>query len=209
MISNKLNFCTWNIHGYKSRQIGNKLHSEDFLNSVKDKVFIGITETHIHDEILEQLSIPGYKRIGFKNQKKNFKSNTAPGGIAVFVKEHLSKLFSSVNINDEDTIWVKIKKEESGVGDDVFIGTTYISPSKSSADKIAKLMESVSSLAAKGHILINGDFNARTGNLSDIISQDKFDSEFGIEFHEPPQNEIPKISRQINMAKISWTCVSH
>ena len=110
MISNKLKFCIWNIHGYKSRQFGNKFHCEDFLKTIKDQDFIGLTETHIHDEILEHLSIPGFTRISYKNGKKNLKSNTAPGGIAVFVKENLAKLFTGENSDNEDTIWVNKKK---------------------------------------------------------------------------------------------------
>ena len=186
MISNKLKFCIWNIHGYKSRQIGNKLHSDDFLNTIKDEDVIGLSETHIHDEIVEYLSIPGFKRISHKKQKKNLKSNTAPGGIAIFVKENLSKFFSGENTDNEDTIWVKIKKDISGGNNDIFIGTHYVSPTKASADKTAKLMEDISAFQAKGHVLINGDFNARTGNIDDTISQDKYDGDLGIENDETP-----------------------
>ena len=70
MILGKLKFCTWNIHGYKSRAIGNKLHNEEFLEILSDIDFIGITETHMHDDILENLSIPGFHLIDFKNRKK-------------------------------------------------------------------------------------------------------------------------------------------
>ena len=96
MIVNKLKFCIWNIHGYKSRQIGNKLHSDDFLNIIKDQDFIGLTETHIHDEIPEHLSIPGFIRLSYINMKK--RSHTAPGGIAVFVKDHFYSTFSHTYI---------------------------------------------------------------------------------------------------------------
>ena len=184
MIVNKLTFCIWNIHGYKSRQIGNKLHSDDFLNIIKDQDFIGLTETHIHDEILEDLSIPGFIRLCYRNMKKNQKSHTAPGGIAVFVKEHLFNLFSHVYSDNEDTIWVKIKKEVSKGDHDIYVGTHYVSPTSVDGNKTAKLMESVSAFQAKGHVLINGDFNARTGNQNDTIPQDKFDTELGIEIEE-------------------------
>ena len=45
------------------------------------------------------------------------------GGIAVFVKDHLSNLFSEVYSDEEDTVWVKIKKERARVDRDVYIGT--------------------------------------------------------------------------------------
>ena len=78
---NKLKFCIWNIHGCKSRQLGNKLQNEMFLNIQNDVDLIGLTETHIHEGTLEHLSIPGFQLKSYKNQKKNLKSNTAPGAL--------------------------------------------------------------------------------------------------------------------------------
>ena len=65
----------------------------EFSNIVKDKDFVGITETHMHEEILENLSFPGFKCLKYKIQKKNLNSNTASGGIAIFVKDHLAENF--------------------------------------------------------------------------------------------------------------------
>ena len=180
-MTNYLNFCSWNIHGFKSRQLGNKLHDENFLNIIKDQDFISLTETHIHDEILEDLSIPGYKRVQYKNRKKNLRSHTAAGVIAVFVKNHISNLFTPVKTDDENTIWVKIKKEMTKAGFDVYVGTHYMSPSKTTNNKTLKLIEDINLFQSKGIVIINGDFNARTGTENDIISPDKFDNDLGIE----------------------------
>ena len=56
MIGRKFKFCSWNVHGYKSRQSGIKLKEPNFLSVVKD-ADVSITETHIHDEILEKLML--------------------------------------------------------------------------------------------------------------------------------------------------------
>ena len=117
MISKKLKFCSWNIHGYMSRQVGLKLRDPDFLN------FIGLGETHVHDEIMEHLNVFGFNRIGYKNRKKKLKSKTASGGIAIFAKEDIAYLFTHVKTENGDTIWAKIKKEHTGTGRDIFIGT--------------------------------------------------------------------------------------
>ena len=188
MILKKLKFCTWNIHGYKSRQIGNKLQHDDFLEIQKDVDFIGLTETHIYDEILDKLCIPGFRLIAYKNRNKNLKSNIASGGIAVFVREKLVKLFSPIKNDNKDIVWVKIKKEISGEKSDIFIGTCYFSPSRSKGTdcKIAKLMKDISLFQSKGHVLINGYLNAWTGNLNDTISPDKYDNELGITNHDSP-----------------------
>ena len=177
-----LKVCSWNIHGYKSRQIGNKLHSEDFLNIIKDQDIISLTETHIHDEILEHLSIPGYKRICHKNRVKNEKSRTAAGGIAIFVKECLEKSFSNVYSDNEDTIWVTLKNDASNnASRKIFLASLYISPTARNTEKAQKLLETIASFQAKGEVLISGDFNARTSNKNDIIAPDKFDDELEIE----------------------------
>ena len=67
-----LEFCSWNIHGLQSRQLGSKFLDPEFLNIIKNVDFLGLTETHIHGEILEDLNIPGFIRISYKNRKKIF-----------------------------------------------------------------------------------------------------------------------------------------
>ena len=115
-----LEFCSWNIHGYQSRQIGPKFRDAEFLHIVKNVDFLGLTETHIHNEILEELNIPGFTRISYKNREKKLKSGTSPGGIAVFAKAHIAKMFSVIKTDNQDSIWVKLKKELSGEEDDFF-----------------------------------------------------------------------------------------
>ena len=188
MYSNKLNFCSWNIHGYYSRDIGNKLRVKDFLDIIKNDDFVGVTETHIHEGILEELSIPGYHCLSFKNRKKNSKSNTAAGGIAIFVKQNLVKLFSVIELGNDDAIWVKLKKEFVGEDRDIYIATCYFSPSKGQVHEreIAKITENIMFLNSKGHVIINGDLNAKTSNLEDTIVPDKSDELFDITINEPP-----------------------
>ena len=52
-----LNITFWNINGFNSHIDGNKLVDPDFLAAVKKSDIIGLGETHIHNEILENLSI--------------------------------------------------------------------------------------------------------------------------------------------------------
>ena len=134
------------------------------------------------------MNIPGFHRFKPKNQLKNEKSNKAPKGIAVFVKEDIKDYFSLVNMDNEDAIWVKMKKEKSGEKRDIFIGTCYLNPSKSKKtdQKISNLSEDVISLQEKGEVIIIGDLNARTGNLVDTISSDKSDELFELSFDPPP-----------------------
>ena len=70
MISKLLKFCSWNIQGYNSRVIGNKFEDGEFLKIFENMDFIGLTETHMHTEILDKMNIPGFHCVHTKNQQK-------------------------------------------------------------------------------------------------------------------------------------------
>ena len=63
-----------------SRQLGSKLLDPEFSSMIKNVDFLGLTETHIHDGILEDLNIPGFIRISYKNRIFSLKSGTSSGG---------------------------------------------------------------------------------------------------------------------------------
>ena len=54
MITNQLNFCSWNIQGYNSRLFGNKFCDQEFMKNFDNVDFVGVTETHMHTDILEK-----------------------------------------------------------------------------------------------------------------------------------------------------------
>ena len=75
----------WNIEGYNSQLIGNKLEDPEFLNVVSKSDILGLAELHAEKE----LSIPGFKILKQKNRPKK----VLRGGIRVFVRNELSHLF--------------------------------------------------------------------------------------------------------------------
>ena len=85
-------------------------------------------------------------------------------------------MFSVMKNDNQDSIWVKLKKESSGEENDIYIGTYYISPlkGKEGIDKSEKLWEEVLFFQKSGYVMINGDFNAKTGNEDDFITPDKY-----------------------------------
>ena len=133
-----LNISYWNIHGFKSRILGNKLIDPDFLSEIKNSDIIGLGETHAYDEIVDHLNIPGFSRLKCKNRKKR-KNNTASGGISVFVKENMRHLFHPVDTKNDDIIWLKIKKENMGLSEDIYLGTSYISPHEGKKEESVKM----------------------------------------------------------------------
>ena len=174
-----LNLTYWNIQGIKSKILGNKLGDPDFLAEVQNSDVIGLAETHIHEEILDELSIPGFVPLNFKNRPKNVKSNISSGGIAIFAKEHLQTVLQPIYTKNQDIIWIKLGKQSAALARDVYLGTIYFSPSKGeikNCEKISNLSEEIISFNRKGgEVILQGDFNARTSNSTDIVEPDKFD----------------------------------
>ena len=62
-----IQISAWNIHGYKSNIVGDKLSDSSFLDEIKNDDIIALTETHNNDGN-DTLSIPGYRRVKIKNR---------------------------------------------------------------------------------------------------------------------------------------------
>jgi hypothetical protein len=192
-----LNISFWNIHGFKSRITGNKLIDPDFLSEVQKSDIIGLGETHVHDEIVDSLNIPGFVLVKYKNRKKQLKANKTSGGIAIFVKENLQMKVQPVCTENQDIVWLKINKENAKLANDIYIGTLYLSPHKgkiTESEKIKNLAEDIIYFKGKGgDIILQGDFNARTSNNTDFVESDKFDTETEIQQpHIIPRNSKDK-----------------
>ena len=77
---NSVGLCYWNMHGYKSKCMGNKLHDSEFLNSLVGKDILGLGELHAEDT----LSIPGFINKKQKIRDKNFSGPKIAGGDSPF-----------------------------------------------------------------------------------------------------------------------------
>jgi exonuclease III len=173
----------------------------DFLSEIDKCDIFGISETHIFDEILDELDIPGFKRIHYKNRKKFKKVNKTSGGIAIFAKNSIAEFLEPFKTTNSDIIWVKLKKKHHHLPKDIYIGSVYTSGennTKSIGEKIKNLSHDIETIKGKhGEIIIQGDFNARTANINDFVEYDKYDtlSEIDcIEFFDiPPRCSEDKI----------------
>ena len=146
-----------------------------FLEEIQNSEIVGLQETHIHDDILNQLEIPGFKRIAYKNETLKSPAKKGDGGIAIFIKEHLSKGIIPQKTSREYSIWVKIKKETIQSKDDIFLAFVYMNPHKTIDDdayKIQVLQDQVLRFQKNGRVIFAGDLNARTKNEIDYILPD-------------------------------------
>ena len=187
--NNVIRHCFWNIQGYKSQILGNKLLSSELLQEIEGCDILGLAETHIHDQVLSELDIPGYIRKHYRNRKSHSNGNCGSGGLAIFCKTEISKSINvAANVHD-DVIWIKINKDLYGGGDDTYLATCYIPPNgnkEMNAKKFEKIAKEISKFQSKGRVILQGDFNARTNKEEDTIKPDKYDEQLGIHFTSLP-----------------------
>ena len=196
------NILFWNIHGQVTNTVGNKFTDIEFLDVCKGFDILGIAELHTNSSP----SIKGFVLLKDKIRTKLHKGPKISGGIAVFAKKEIAHLVEYVPNCHEDSIWVKLCKEKTGENKDIYIGTCYISPPNKNRKRLPEFNEGLSSLERffeearqfnhKGEVILQGDFNARTGKEDDFISKDKFDDIFGIE------NEATNLPRNSEDGKV-------
>ena len=164
--------------------MGDKFRYDEFLKICNSYDILCLAEIHTESTP----NIEGFKLLKQKTRKKIIEAPKISGGLAVFVKKDMSNMVTPLNNCHEDSIWVKIKKEESGEVKDIYIGTAYISPSNKTNknDSLEKFFEEVQVLQEKGIVFVQGDLNARTSTLPDYIIKDKTDENLCIENHKKP-----------------------
>ena len=62
-----LNVSFWNIHGYKSKALGNKFLDDEFVDTFRNDHIVGLAELHTDSTPV----IPGFTLIKQKIRKKN------------------------------------------------------------------------------------------------------------------------------------------
>ena len=159
------------------------MFDSEFLALLQGRDIVGMGELHAEAEV----SIPGFINKKQKIREKKFKGPKIAGGIAVFVREEMNHLVQVVENKNEDSIWIKIKKENFDGKNDLYIGTYYISPdnskerNKKNYDFFSAVNEEATYFSKKGLVLLQGDFNCRTGEENDFVGHDKSDEDLGIE----------------------------
>ena len=160
------------------------------MGKISDCDIVALSEIHSDKEI----SLPGFISIKQKIRKKLHGGPKIGGGIGIFVKEDFEHLIQLVPNENQDSIWVKIRKELCGEKEDIFVGSFYVSPKGKKSDKktdfFVSMNKELNTFRHKGVVLVQGDLNARTGNEIDFINGDKSDDILGIEnfVNQGPRN---------------------
>ena len=166
----------WNIEGIFSDVHGNKLDDPDFLNATKNDDLILLSETHYG--LADELKMAGYV-VKNKARPKSKRAKKFSGGVALAVKENLADSVEILRSKSDNIMWVRIMCQNSDK--DFLLGIVYISPINSSYTKnvLANqfrtweiLTDELAKYQDKFRIGLLGDFNARTGLLTDTIVND-------------------------------------
>ena len=139
----------WNINGYSSSILGNKLGTDDFMDVINKHDIFAIVETHAtHDA---KLSIRNFEHL-IKCRDKPGKR--AFGGLSVYISRKLSEGVSYVPTENKNAIWCKLDRIYFNLQNDIYIGTVYLSPSNfkrsNSVDLIGELEVEMLLFSQKG-----------------------------------------------------------
>ena len=164
----------WNINGLGKE----KYRDEDFVNIVNRYDILCLTETWREDG-KNHPAPNGYKGKYHNRKHKNTKAKRNSGGILVLYKNELHEYIKVINNKDENILWLRIKKECTGLKSDLILGTVYMSPKDSNIHKrdsatetLDVLYEQMATFNENDPIILGGDFNARIGNFTGRVTED-------------------------------------
>ncbi len=165
----KIQIGALNCQGLKE-----KIDSPEILNLIEETDIFGVSETWMKTG--DDISLPGFTFYPFN--RKHIKG-TPRGGVGIFVRDEIKKNVKiRYEMSSENLIWCKVTKDYMGYDDDLFIGFVYFPPEystrekKNNIDHFKQLLETVGKLK-NNNIILMGDFNARTKNLDDTLSEEK------------------------------------
>ena len=153
---------SWNIHG-----LSDKLEDDDFVNRISELDICFLLETWSQ----ENFSLADSYVFSKHASKKIGKQGRKSGGISVIINKKFRKA-TKIYKETEYGIWIKLDKNVINSVTDLFICGVYIPPIDSSYSlktPFDAIENDISELPPDCYTLLVGDFNARTGNLSDII----------------------------------------
>ena len=128
--------------------------------------------------------LDGFECICVSRPWKHFASSRSSGGSACYVKNHLAAHVKRWKASpDASLLWLQLDTA-LGFDRDLYLCLTYIWPEASThyhhplaIDAFDALTEDVAEIYnMDGHVLLSGDFNARTANNDDFVHRDVYDA---------------------------------
>lgn len=156
----------------RSSAFGIKSRNPDFITEISDTDIVVLQETwnRGHDPTgcpanYRELIVPSTKLAGIKQGRDS-------GGMLIWYKSELTHCIKLIKTG-AFFIWLEINKELTLTQKNVFLCAAYIPPIESpyfKEDMFSTLEDEINHFQARGHIVVCGDFNARTGQEPDTLS---------------------------------------
>ncbi|CAG2188707.1 unnamed protein product [Mytilus edulis] len=161
----------------------------EFKSLLDKHDIVCLTETKLDD--VDEIDCDNFI-FHYKNRKKL--ANHKSGGIALGFKKYLDKYIKYIQSDCQFVLWFSIDKKVLDLPKDAIFGIIYIPPintSYTSEDAFTEIEFELQNFCSKtNYITMLGDFNSRTGNLSDFYNIDK-DSSFENNFTD--YNELSDV----------------
>ena len=191
----------WNIHGHKSSTLGNKLKLSEIIYEISKFDIYGLVETH--SEFESDLELNSFKCY---TKHRNRTKNKLHGGIALYIKNNLLNGTKLIRSNSKNIIWCELDKKFFGLQRNIYLGTVYFSPqayeNAKHEDYITELENDVAYLSRKGDIIIQGDFNARTGEAQEFITDDANSAIFHDSLPDDYESDIQIIRQSLDKGNV-------
>ena len=167
--SRQLKFMIWNIHG-----LANKLDSREFVEYVSKYDVVVFLETMKLDTFKPIIS--NFEFLHFQRKYQHPRARRPAGGVGVMIRTDLADSKTvTVEKKSDFSVWLKIKQS----GDlNLYLAAVYIPPLDSTStissfqnnNAYHLLQEDIAHFSQKGYVSLCGDFNARTGTLTDFVT---------------------------------------
>lgn len=170
---NSIKLCYWNIGGLNVHGT-NKLNDHFYIKEIQEYDVVILAETHI-----------GYSTPVFVEQFNCFSvcrdissNGRYYGGLAILRRKELKDHIKILSTTCKDYQWLKFDKNHFHLQSDLYLCALYMPPANSTYTRhlpydILELIEKdLLYYKEKGDVLICGDFNARTADKLDVITDD-------------------------------------
>ena len=195
----KLSITSWNINDSKDSILGDKTSNTNFVNKFSNCDVFCLQETK------GNVKIPNFRCFN------SLRSNSRSGGICIGVRQDICHHIKLLNTSkySPDIQAIEIPRKLTGLDSNIVLINIYDSPENSSykvklnnsgnyKETIVLLNEYCSSLPKNCHVILAGDFNARTNNLNslsennNILLQKLQDGRFNRASHSMPNTRNSK-----------------
>jgi len=192
----KLTIMVWNIQG-----LGTKLLDKDFLLNISQYDVVILLETMKLDSYKPNAGTHIFKH--YQRKYQHPRARKPSGGIGILIREDLySGGIVTVAKASDFAIWLKIKQSKNN--DVTHLGGVYVPPLDSTStmssfqnnNAFHIIQEDITHFKQLGNVTVCGDFNARTGDLSDFLFTHGKDNS-NTRFAQSPVSQInfPNINR--------------